>query len=48
MSEQADKFGYTRLLLSNGMKVYVRNTDFETDDISMRVFSKGGRSLYGV
>lgn len=48
VSEQADKFGYTRLLLSNGMKVYVRNTDFETDDISMRVFSKGGRSLYGV
>ena len=46
VSEKADKHGYTCLTLSNGMHVYVRHTDFEADDISMRIFSRGGRSLY--
>ena len=44
--EEQGPHGYTKLTLSNGMKVYVRPTDFEADDISMRLFSLGGRSLY--
>ncbi len=46
VSEKADKHGYTCLTLSNGMHVYVRHTDFEADDVSVRFFSRGGRSLY--
>lgn len=46
VSERADSHGYTCLTLSNGMRVYVRHTDFEADDVSLRLISRGGRSLY--
>ncbi len=46
VSEKAAPHGYTCLTLSNGMHVYARHTDFEADDISVRFFSRGGRSLY--
>ncbi len=46
VAEEPAQHGYTLLKLSNGMKVYVRATDFEADDISMQMFSPGGRSLY--
>ncbi len=46
LSEEQAPHGYTLLRLSNGMKVYVRATDFEADDISMQLFSPGGRALY--
>lgn len=46
LKEEAAPHGYTRLTLSNGMTVYARTTDFEADDVSMRLFSKGGNSLY--
>ncbi len=48
VSERPSKYGYTCFSLSNGMTVYARSTDFEADNISMKIFSNGGTSLYGV
>lgn len=36
----------TLLTLSNGIKVYVKKTDFVPNEISMRAISDGGNSLY--
>lgn len=46
VSETPAAHGYTLMTLSNGMKVYVRPTNFEADEVNMRIFSLGGRSLY--
>ncbi|MBF1445842.1 MAG: insulinase family protein [Prevotella nigrescens] len=46
VSERSYKFGYTELTLSNGMKVYVRQTDFEPDEVNLKLFSMGGKNLY--
>ena len=40
------KFGYKKLTLSNGATVYIRQTDFNADQIVMRAYSDGGLSLY--
>lgn len=39
-------FGYKKLTLSNGVVVYLKNTDFKADEIQMSAFSEGGTSLY--
>ena len=39
-------FGATELTLSNGVKVYVKKTDFKADEIRMQGFSMGGTSLF--
>ncbi len=39
-------FGATELILSNGVKVIIKNTDFKSDEIIMRAFSLGGSSLF--
>ncbi len=39
-------FGATELTLSNGVKVYVKKTDFKADEIRMSGFSLGGTSLF--
>ena len=46
MREKPYKYGYTEITLSNGMRVYAKKTDFETDEILMNVFSKGGKDMY--
>lgn len=46
VKEEQGPHGYTKFTLSNGLTVYVRPTDFEADDVNMRLFSLGGRSLY--
>ncbi len=38
--------GFTEWVLSNGMKVYVRKTDFSADAVSFRMKAAGGLSLY--
>ncbi len=43
---KASKFGYTEYTLSNGVKVYMKQTDFNKDQILMRAVSWGGTSLY--
>lgn len=41
------KFGMTEIVLSNGMKVYVKSTDYQADQITMSMRSEGGTSVYG-
>jgi len=40
------ELGMTELVLSNGVKVVLKPTDFKNDEISMAAFSPGGTSLY--
>lgn len=39
-------YGTTELTLSNGVKVYIKKTDFKTDEIQMKGVSLGGTSLF--
>ena len=47
VSEQPYRHGFTELTLSNGMKVYVRKTDYEADAVTLRMYADGGTSVYG-
>jgi zinc protease len=47
VSEKPYKHGFTELTLSNGMKVYVKKTDFVADGVQMKIHGEGGLSLYG-
>ena len=47
LSERPYRHGFTEFTLSNGMKVYTRKTDFESDAVSLRMYAEGGTSLYG-
>ena len=47
VSEKPYRHGFTEITLSNGMKVYIRKTDYEADAISIRMYADGGTSLYG-
>ena len=47
VSEKPYRHGFTELTLSNGMKVYTKKTDFESDAVSMRMYADGGTSVYG-
>jgi len=40
-----EKLGITEWKLSNGVRVVIKKTDFQNDEISMRAFSPGGNSL---
>lgn len=47
VSEKAnDVYGTTKLVLSNGITVYVKKTDFKADEIIMKGVSLGGTSIY--
>jgi zinc protease len=41
-----EKLGITELVLSNGVKVILKPTDFKNDEIRFKAFSPGGSSLY--
>lgn len=41
------KFGMTEIVLSNGMKVYVKSTDYQADQITISMRGEGGTSVYG-
>ena len=41
------KFGMTEITLSNGMKVYVKSTDYQADQVTMSMRGEGGTSVYG-
>lgn len=45
-SERTYKYGYTEFTLSNGLKVYVRSTNFEPDEVNLKLFSLGGKNIY--
>ncbi|TZF85579.1 insulinase family protein (plasmid) [Pedobacter sp. BS3] len=47
VSEKTDAtLGTTELVLSNGVKVYLKPTDFKNDEIQFNAFSPGGTSRY--
>lgn len=47
VSEKAgDIYGTTKLVLSNGITVYIKTTDFKADQILMNGTSPGGNSLF--
>ena len=46
VSEKPYRHGFTELTLSNGMKVYTKKTDYESDAVSMRMYADGGTSVY--
>ena len=47
VSEKAFKHGFSEWTLSNGMKVYVKKTDFAADAVSVRMEGEGGTSVFG-
>ena len=47
VGEKPYRHGFTELTLSNGMKVYVKKTGYESDAVSLRMHAYGGTSLYG-
>ena len=47
VSEKAgDIYGTTKLVLSNGVKVYIKTTDYKADQILMKGTSLGGSSQF--
>ena len=47
VGEKPYRHGFTELTLSNGMKVYVKKTDFSSDAVSLTIRGEGGTSVYG-
>lgn len=45
-STKEGAFGTTEMMLSNGVKVVVKPTDFKADEIIMTAFREGGRQIY--
>lgn len=46
VKERSGINGTTELTLSNGIKVYYRQTDFSKDNVEVRLWGDGGTSLY--
>lgn len=46
VSEKDVQFGYRELTLSNGMKVCIRKTDIEPNQVTLSAVAKGGHSIY--
>lgn len=46
VSEKPSLHGATEIILSNGVKVYVKKADYSKDQVSMRFWAEGGTSLY--
>jgi zinc protease len=44
--EKVDELGVTILTLSNGVKIWIKPTDFKNEEILFSSFSEGGTSLY--
>ena len=47
VSEKAYKHDFKEWTLSNGMKVYVKKTNYSADAISLRMSADGGTSVFG-
>jgi len=46
ISEKEAKFGFKELVLNNGVKVYMKKTDYKDNEILMNAYSKGGTGRY--
>ena len=42
-----ETLGYQELVLSNGARVILKQTDFKDDEVQMSAYAMGGKSLYG-
>ena len=47
VSEKPWQHGFTELTLSNGMRVYVRQTDYSANTLQLTMRAEGGTSVYG-
>ena len=45
--KQHSTIGATELIFANGVRVVLKPTDFQNDEILMEAYSRGGTSLYG-
>lgn len=39
-------YGYEQLTLSNGMRVFVKKTNYENDEVNVRIFGLGGKNQF--
>lgn len=46
LKEKDTKFGFKELVLSNGVKVYMKKTDYKDNEILMQAYSQGGTGRY--
>ena len=46
--EKKDRFGFTELTLSNGVKVVMKKTDLKKDQVLLEGYGFGGSGLYGI
>ena len=46
VKESDKKFGFRELVLNNGVKVYMKKTDYKDNEIIMNAYSKGGTGRY--
>ena len=46
VSERPYRHGFTELTLSNGMKVYIKKTDYSADAVMFKMKAEGGTSQY--
>ncbi len=46
--EKKDRFGFTELTLSNGVKVVLKKTDLKKDQVLLEGYGYGGSGLYGL
>lgn len=46
LKEAPAKYGFTQLTLSNGVKVYIKKTNFKDDEVILSAYSWGGEALY--
>ena len=44
--KEGEIYGSTKLVLSNGVTVYIKKTDFKADEIRMKGTSLGGKSIF--
>lgn len=44
--KEGEIYGTTKLVLSNGVTVYIKKTDFKADEIQMKGTSLGGKSIF--
>ena len=45
-TKEIESIGVTEMILSNGIRVVLKPTDFQNDEISFSAFSPGGHSIY--
>ncbi len=45
MKVSEDKFGTQKLVLANGIEIYVKKTDFKKDEVMFKIYLEGGKSV---